>query len=326
MTSSVSVMRTKYAKSWPRHAHGDAAYVLPLGVALTRTYRSDAHFAQYRSPNGRRLAAEALEQGVGVNLEVIAFDVDCPETHGSSKPAPEQWRHCMRDKMRALSRTHPHPYYYETRGGARIVYRQEEPTLLRTRDDGREWARTYAVALAYLARCFGIHADPACADWQRLYRLPHATREQNEGPENWSVLGDAACIGALTINATQEDVDRAMRASKAFRVPRIANLAPCTQQDGYGLLYHALRARGAVFDRRPDGAFVVRCPRELQHTSGRTGDGSTLLYLPAPGEQVGAIHCLHGHCAGVDVRGWLREFSTDELEAARQAAGITRAA
>ena len=73
---------------------------------------------------------------------------------------------------------HPNPYYYETRGGGRIVYVQAEPTVLRSQADAIAWRQEYAIAVAHLARVFGIVADPACSDWQRHYRLPRATRQK----------------------------------------------------------------------------------------------------------------------------------------------------
>lgn len=62
-----------------------------------------------------------------------------------------------------------------------------------------------------------------------------------------------------------------------------------------------LRAQGKVLGEDRDGALVVACPWEDQHTTGSTGDGST-VWFPAGtnGYPKGHFKCLHGHCAGRD--------------------------
>jgi hypothetical protein len=323
MSNLVSVFENKRANGWPKHARGRRAFVIELGRALERPYASDAHFTVYATPNGRRLARGALER-VCVEMNAIVFDVDCDAVHGTPAPAPDAWRAGFVDLVGGLGKVHPDPFVYMTRGGARIVYRPDEPIVLCTQADAQEWSRQYAVAVAYLARRFGIVADPACKDWTRFYRLPHATREPGGKPERWPMHGDVSRIGALVIDSTTADVDAVRRTTNAFAPRRELDFEQCTTA-GFGLLYHLLRARGAIVRPHTDGAFVVRCPREAAHSTGCTGDGSTLLYPPAHGKTVGAIACLHGHCAGMSVRDWLQLFSDQEREAAQRAC-ITRVA
>lgn len=318
----VTVLPTKFVRAWPRHEIGGAVEVVELIDALEATYPTDAHFATYRSPNGRRLSREALDRGVAVEIGCVVFDIDCEAVHGTLEPAPRDWRKAQRDLVVRLAADHPHPYVYDTRGGFRLVYGQGEPTILRSQADAQRWAQDYALAVAHLRRCYGIQCDPACQDWQRVFRLPHATRDGSGHPENWPTWGTPdQPIGELLLRATSEDMQEAKRLTKAFGERRIESFTPCTS-DGMGLLYHALRARGYVIREHVDGAFVVRCPRERDHTSGRTGDGSTLLYPPASGREVGAIHCLHSHCSGLTARDWLACFTEAELDDARRAAGI----
>lgn len=318
--TAVAVLRDRFVRGWPRHEHGERTHSLPLGDAMTRSYSSDAHFAAYTSPIARRLTREAIDAGVAVEIGMIAFDVDCAEAHGTPEPASERWRRALRERVQALAAEHPSPYYYETRGGARILYTIAEPFSLASHDDARRWSQNYAVGCAYLARRFDIFADMSCADWQRLYRLPRATRDAAKAPENWPEWGDPCAIGSLVIDASRDDVALARERCKAFSVRRVTDSVPCVST-GRGLLYHALAARTDVLAERRDG-YVIRCPREHEHSAGRTGDGSTMLFPPAPGEEIGAIHCLHGHCSGMRARDWLRCFSDAELERARSAAGI----
>ncbi|HEX4336289.1 MAG TPA: hypothetical protein VH062_10275 [Polyangiaceae bacterium] len=321
----VTVMRDKFRRSWPERKHplrsDDRAYVLSLGDALERSYTDDAHFAAYRSPNGHRLNCEALKQGVAVEMTAVVFDVD-----GAGHSATEQWRREVREQVRSLAEVHHHPYFYETRGGCRIVYAQEEPTVIATPEDAKEWSRGYHVAVAYLARCFGIVADPACNDWQRLYRLPRATRDRGAGPENRPIWGNPDRIGDLFIEATVADVAAAKKSATAFRkaTPRPNTDAACYRGDG--LFYHALRGRGHVAnDEAPRGGWPCLCPNRSQHTVNTDWSDTTIVVPPDTGRELGLIVCLHGHCADrFTVKQWLRMFTGAELDAAREAAGIKK--
>jgi hypothetical protein len=315
--TDVTVLRDKYVRGWPRHEQGDRAYVVDLGTALDRDYKSDAHFASYRTHNGRRLTRECLDQDVPVELTAIVFDVD-----GAGHAATPEWRKGEREKVVALSAAHPGVYYYETRGGYRLVYRQAEPTILRTQADALEWSKIYAVAVAHLEHRYGIIADPACNDWQRLYRLPRATRDPGGRPENHPFWGNASEIGTLMIEASWADVTKAERAApKAFRAPRDL---PTYAGGGDGLLFWALRLRGEVIGPAPRGGWICRCPNRRQHTACTDGSDSTVVYPAAGGSEIGALHCKHAHCINLTLRDWLRLFSDAELDAAREAAGIER--
>lgn len=208
----VSVFPDKRACGWPRWPHGTWADVVTIGVALSRAYTTDAHFCAYETPNGRRLTTKAIDCGKRVAMNVAVFDVDCPEVHGTSTPAPDAWRAQFLEQVAELERVHPEPFVYATRGGARIVYMLAEPFVVSTQATARRWSQDYATAAAYLERRFGIDADRACKDWQRFYRLPRATRVVGGKPEHWPTHGDTSRIGALTIDAaTEADVARGQR-------------------------------------------------------------------------------------------------------------------
>jgi hypothetical protein len=260
-----------------------------------------------------------------VALTVVVFDIDHALTHGTSEPTPESWRREVRERVCRLFDAHGQGYYYETRGGCRVLFRQAEPTLLSSQDDAQRWSQDYAIGCTYLSERFGIVADPACGDWQRLYRLPRATRDNARKPENWPCFGDPSCIATLMIRPSKAEVLAAKKASKAFDQRKIRQFAPHIGS-GTGLLYELLRARGDIGREMEPGVYIVRCPNERSHTVGTTGNNSTVLYPPDPGKELGAIHCKHAHCSDLRLRDWLRFFSDYELEAARRAAGIERAA
>jgi len=321
----VTVLRNRYVRGFPKHDEGERTYVLDLSQALARTYRTDAHFAAYATPCARRLSRDAVDQLPHVALTTAVVDVDCPAVHGTDEPAPPLWRQQLLERFVAMRADHPGGYLYGTRGGARIVYRQATPTLLTCGRDAQEWRKAYAVLLAYLQRRYDIAGDHACGDWQRLFRLPRATRDAGK-PEAWGAIGDPSAIGSLAIEASADDVAAARAASKAFRARREVDLSGVSgAADGFGVLYYALQAQGAVGRQLSGCSYAIRCPNEAQHTTGQTGDGSTVLYLPdGAGQELGTIHCMHSHCAGFGPREWVRFFGSADLSAARVRAGINR--
>jgi hypothetical protein len=301
----------------------DKAYVLPLSRALTRTYSTDAHFTQYASPNGRRLKTDAVGKAT-LYIHVIVIDVDCHEVHGKPEPAPVSWRCEAREKVLALRAAHPNPHYYETRGGMRIIYRQPIPFEVGCHEDVQQWKQDYAVTAAYLKRCFDLDVDVACADWTRLFRLPHATRKAGGEPESYPTAGDASNIGSIWFVPEAEDTELGKKLlPNAFETKRMVEFTP-SMADGYGVLYHLLRSRGQLIRPFGQSAFVIKCPNEAQHSCGRTGDRSTILYLPHAGHTLGRIWCLHGHCQHVRPGEWLRFFDQREIDQAKDAAGIPR--
>lgn len=327
---SVTVVQEQKVIGWPDESGVtarpmDKAYVLPLSRALTRPFKTDAHFAQYATPNGRRLKTSAAGQ-IGVRLDVMVFDVDCEETHGTKTPAPDSWRVKIRQSMLALRAAHPGFHYYETRGGSRFIYRQPFPMPIDSAEDAVQWKQDYATAAAYLVRVFGIAVDLACADWTRLFRLPCATRTPGGKPEDYARAGDPANVAHFWFQPDDEDtalarelLPRAFEARKVV-MPSVA-YAGKGAGDGLGLLYHALRNRGDLLRPRGSSGFFIRCPNESSHTSGKTGDTSTVMYLPGPGQHVGTICCLHGHCQSNRVKDWIGYFDKDELARAEKDSG-----
>lgn len=312
---SVTVVPSKYAKGWPRHDDADPAEHVDLGDALTTPYPTDAHATAYVAPVPHRVTSEIVDVACVIMMAVIV-DVDGPDHR-----ADDEWRRDFDQRAQLLLAEHPRAFIYHTRGGARIVWRVRPPGFVIESDEGAaKWSLRYRTLLVYLERRFGIAGDTACADWGRLFRLPHATRTPNGEPEDLATHGDAHQIGVLRFTPSAEDIAAARATTKPRR---IEDIAPCAAS-GDGLLFHALQARGDVLRPHTRGAYVIRCPRESEHSIGRTGDGSTVLYLPSAGRELGAIHCLHASHAGFRVADWLKCFSDSELDQARDRAGIVR--
>lgn len=315
----VPVLPSATCRSWPKYAQGGRARYLDLSDALTRPYRSDAHFACYSEPSiERRLNSSAPAQlGHSVSMVAHAFDID-----GADHFADDPWWENEKQKITALLVCQPGGYAYRTRGGYRLVYLRRASLEILTPEDAARWTRAVLLSVAYLRR-FGIVADPSCCDWTRLYRLPRSTRDDGASPEDRETIGDPYAIGAWTpdIGPEEKRIARALRPRKSADAFR-----PVATSDyhGDGLFFWALRARGWLGAELSAGMWSIRCPNEAQHT--KCGDTSTVLFTAQPGKELGFIYCLHRHCSSLGVRDWLRHFSPGELEAARRAAGIVRAA
>jgi len=333
MTPLVCVMPYARVLAWPDREgkpEGARCPYMPLEDALTREFRTDAHTAGYSVPHvERRLRDDALEQlPDGVPMQLALFDCDCPAAHKAAGGEPgisasEAWWLGEIEKVSTLTGEHPHPFVFRTRGGYRILYRLPEPFVIRNATDGERWTQTYLRWVAYLSRRFGIVADPGCKDWQRLYRLPHATRE-GDHPERRETIGTPTAIGVWACNPSAPDMAAAEALSKKKPERKVLPGATSSNYSGDGLFFYALRARGDIGDEKQRGQWLIRCPRESEHSKGSTFDSSTVLFAPGYGHELGWIDCKHSNC-GHDrytSKDWLDCFSESEVVSARQAAGI----
>ena len=330
----VAVLPRQIVRAWPKHDDGARAVFKPLSEALTEEYDCDAHLvAYYCEAKPRRLDAGALEPDViaeltgGINMVVASFDVDCAESHragGSTEPcpAPDVWWIDELAKIDRLLLIHPGGYFYRTRGGYRIVYVLANPFPLTQPSDALAWSQTYCAWIAYLERVFSIHADP-CKDWQRLFRLPHATRDDGGTPEHRDTLGDPAHVGAW--NPALLDADRAegkRMAKKKTSHIRGEEETTDPRCDGIGVFFHALEKRGAIRTELGPGKWAIDCPKMDAHSF--QGQTDTVLWAPRPGEIFGVIHCSHSNCGhnGFSLREWFNCFSRDEIDVAYDAAKV----
>lgn len=330
----VGVLPDQKVVAWPKYEQGPRVIYGPLSAALTEEHDCDAHTFAYHCPiKPRRLDAGALEPdaiadlGGSIEMVIACFDVDCAESHragGSTDPcpAPDVWWLDELTKLRQLLVAHPGGYFYRTRGGYRILYVLPRPFLLSQSADALEWSRTYCSWLAYLERVFAIHADP-CKDWQRLFRLPHATRDGETSPERRDIVGDAENIGTWDPVLLAVDVSEGKRMTKK-KAPRIRAEEESADPrcDGSGVLFRALEKRGAIRRELGPGKWAIDCPKMEEHSS--QGQTDTVLWAPHVGDIFGYIYCSHTGC-GHDrfaLHDWLTCFSTDEISAAYDAAKV----
>jgi hypothetical protein len=253
----------------------------------------------------------------GVCMVLAVFDVD-----GHEQADIERWWSAERPKVMALRGQHPNLLAYRTRNGFRAVGILPQPIMLCTSRDVEAWRQQYLTWVAYLARCYAIQADPACKDWTRIFRLPHARRDPTSPPENYEVIGDPRQLGIWAPEITSADIKRAVSLGKrpSARTPHVrvsGGISP-----GEGLLYHAFLGRGWIGSGIEDAKWAVACPWEDAHTIGERFDSSTVLWAPSAGDEVGWWHCSHSHCQERGLRDVLRLFTSSELDQARQAAGI----
>jgi hypothetical protein len=304
----------------------------PLDAILTRAWTTDAHFTAYSVETyPYRLSRDAVRLEGGVCMVLYVSDVDCALSHAAGGghgelPAPDEWWLQELVKIEALQREFPGAFIYRTRGGYRIVYWLPEPRILRSHDDARVWSDDYLSWVAALSMRFNIHADPGCKDWQRLYRVPHATRACGGRPEARESLGHPYQIGVWTCEPTTQERELAKTLDKRKRSttrPRLED-ADLGVHVGAGILFYAFTARGWIDKEIEPGKWSARCPWDHLHTKGKDFDTSTVLYAPGAGDALGWLHCSHAHCQTLDIRDVLAVFSQAELDQARQVAGLPR--
>jgi hypothetical protein len=328
---SLPLIPSQSTYSYPKEADKarKVAY-FPLEIILTRAWTSDVHMAGYTVPDlPYRLSRDAVQLGDGVLMVVFIADVDCEQSHAASgghgdAPAPDDWWLGELVKLDALRREFSGAFVYRTRGGYRVVYVLRSPTILRTMADAEDWTAEYLAWVAALRRRFQIFADPACADWQRLFRTPHATRAFGR-PEARETIGSPYQIGAWTCEPTEDEreVAKTLARKPSTRRPRESRDWTSTiAHDGHGILFYAFKARGWLGDTLDEEKWSVQCPWEDQHTKGTTFNTSTVLFAPGAGDLFGWLHCSHGHCQHRDIRDVLRVFSEDELSRAKREAGV----
>lgn len=180
------------AQSWP---------CAEISSALAAVYSTDAHTVGYEADDGphgcQRLNGGALARGVHPRMIGHFVDVDSGAAHKAHGEATAEWRAAEAVKVAALQADVPGIVCYLTRGGYRLVGLLREPVVIDGDAAASAWMVLVGRRLAWLSRNYGIIGDPACSEWQRLYRLPRVTRPRGGGrPEARPVVGDWSALAA----------------------------------------------------------------------------------------------------------------------------------
>lgn len=250
--------------AWPPNLQQDEGGYVTLTQVLVDAYRCDAHFAAYSRPDKPpRLKNDALPllgDNSGVTMVLMVFDVDCEKAHSTKQPASDSWFAAECKKLDRLDTTWPGIFVARSKGGYRIVYRLAKLFPICDDDAKSAWTLYYRGCCAYLAREFGIVADPACADWTRLYRVPHATRDPEIGPEERDVRGDPHNVGVWGYFPMGDSLDADIAAastvakdSKAWR-ERVLNPLLRRKRELEGMPPHTPKRAAAAPTTRTSGA------------------------------------------------------------------------
>lgn len=182
-----------------------------LSWILTWAFPSDTHFAAYGGQVDARMTNAVLREGGSVQMKLAVFDVDCRVAHqmngADTSSATADWFKDERPKIEALLAVHAGGFVYCTKGGYRIVYALPESVEIASDADRARWTLLYIRWVTYLKRQFGIVADPACSDCTRLYRAPHATRDEAAGPEEREIIGNPADVGCWAYVPPSDSID-----------------------------------------------------------------------------------------------------------------------
>ena len=224
---ALPVFSSKSLRAWPKHPEGGAAGYQLAAAALRARYAGDAHTAAYSAPSvHRRLDKGAPGQPIDGSPLVVPVAFLFVDVDGPNHQADPAWRESEAAKItRALAEL-PGGFCFHSRGGYKLVWRLAQPFPITGPDDAARWRRHYWRALLSLSRRFAIEGDPACSDWTRLYRLPHATRDEGGRPEELPTEGDPELTPALAFEP--DPADLALDLAEARRLDA---LHPATRDD-----------------------------------------------------------------------------------------------
>jgi hypothetical protein len=250
------VFASKTYRAWPRSPEGGAAMYQSPAIALQSRYATDAHVAGYYVPSvPRRLDGGAPGHPVDGAPLVVAMAFLIIDLDGPDHQAPPAWRSHLAERVERALAEHPGGFSYETRGGGRLVWRRAAPFVITTESDARTWKLTYWRTLLYLSRRYGLVGDPSCADWTRLYRAPHATREPGGKPEQLPTVGDPELGTPFAFDPSEADLHLDLAEARrlyAAHPPAVGEDGQALRVSPWGAPLRALEALvGVPLDQPP---------------------------------------------------------------------------
>jgi len=256
--------------------------VIDLGNALAADYRTDAHLVAYvlRDATGTPLRAQprvnkpglafVRSLGYSVALEALFADID--------NAAHCEWSPELLELAIVADRKLATAGVYYTTHGRRVVQPLSRPV------DVDQAEGVLAGWLAELER-LGLHADPACRDWTRHFRLPNVRRA---GQAYRSPRVDLERMQPIDPPAPALVGKWARRSSTV-----IGDAGPVDE----AALAMAFAAAGWLGPGLGRGKRAALCPWRAEHSGGADFDSSTILFGATPRNAIGWWHCSHAHCA-----------------------------
>lgn len=266
-------------------------------TSLAYPYSTDVHFAQYTAD--RRLKNADVGK-IEVTIDTIAIDLD-----GPNHTATPEWRRVTRVRAAQAFDRFGRGYYYETRGGARLIWRID-PFKIADAQDMADWRETYRKFCDQLEDIAGLEPDRACSSWAQLFRAPRVTRDKRgavERPEH--TIGDLSDVALLELPRM-----RAEEPSKSQ--PHILPVG-LDLDDGPSLLAELCENAGLIKCQLTEDSWSIECPNGGEHSV--ESDGTRLFDAGFGG--LGRIHCFHRSCSGryPTAAAWLWAFTAEELSA-----------
>jgi hypothetical protein len=280
----IPVFRDKYHKAFPTYPNAQRIHYVEHTEALSRAYRSDAHFAAYSYPDvPHRLSYDVLNGKHNPAMVLAVFDVDDREKHEGV--ARESWMTAERGKIDRLIGDYPGLFVYQTTGGYRVVGALEKPLEIESRSYADQWTALYISWCNFLERCYEIKADHV-KDWTRLFRLPRVLRDGK--PTDGFLLGDPANLGIWQPELIADDSPTIEQRKHHVRNARIP---------GEFIVYKLCEEDDLIIGPHKRGGWSIRCPLEQEHSEQNTSDTDTVMWPPEEGRPWGNIQCLHTGCS-----------------------------
>ena len=317
--SHVLVLQDKYGVAWPAEAGKTAATAerLPFAEALTRIYSTDAHASAYDCASHlHRLKKEAVGEA-HPTMTTLFVDADAHAAHGSGKAAAPAWWEAEKVKIGKLRAKHPGVVAYRTRGGYRLVARLATPHVVDSPAAAEAWRRWYARAIIYIHRTFDITGDPSCADFTRLFRLPHTNRGERAA-ENWPVVGDLAAVGAFDWSPADGDLGEDIVAAEM-----LSKRADVVAPQGWAGLAYLLKPKAPASPRPAMPALSPSAARIERYANAALDSAASKIASTPAGGRNGVLNS-EAFSVGRLVAGGVVPESTAEavLVAAAEAAGL----
>jgi hypothetical protein len=217
---------------WPKNEDAPTVHYAPLEQLLLAQHPVDAHFTAYSRPDVPRrftMHPAAYARCGAVPMVLMVVDVDDTVAKGQKVPAREEWRVVERQRVAALFAAEPGWFYYETRGGYRLVSVLDVPRPIADDADYRDWKTYYVCRLGRLSRLYGIVGDSACTDWTRVFRLPRVRRD---GIDEVRPIAGAAGVVPYTLDPSDLDEVKRLAAADKRWARALARCSRSAREDG----------------------------------------------------------------------------------------------